>query len=154
MTPSIYTHLIAAGAALTIGASGAWWVQGQRHGLQIEQLEHKAPSADLNRANKTVADIASFQKGLNDALATFQGTQQRNASAARDLDRTLFELQGCLETLPSFQAESSTLPAVPSRSTPTSAQPYSKAWQIEVDDWRNAVQTSREKLMAIPLTPD
>src|SRR5258705_7177525 len=31
------THLTAAIAALAIGAGGAWWTQGQRYGLQLEQ---------------------------------------------------------------------------------------------------------------------
>ncbi|WP_279211605.1 hypothetical protein [Delftia acidovorans] len=31
-------------------------------------------------------------------------------------------------------------------------QPYSKSWQTEVDAWQSAVQTSRERLMATPLT--
>ncbi|WP_180288399.1 hypothetical protein [Delftia sp. 60] len=45
------------------------------------------------------------------------------------------------------------LPSPPSLSTPQPAQPYSKSWQTEVDGWQSAVQASRERLMATPLTP-
>ncbi|QPS73465.1 MULTISPECIES: hypothetical protein [Delftia] len=51
------------------------------------------------------------------------------------------------------QSASLELPSPPSLSTPQPAQPYSKSWQTEVDAWQSAVQTSRERLMATPLTP-
>lgn len=89
MISSLYTHLAAAGAALAIGAGGAWWTQGQRYGLQIEQLKHQQISAALASTQKAVKDMAGFQKGLTDALATFQATGQRNAAAQQDLDRSL-----------------------------------------------------------------
>jgi hypothetical protein len=90
----IYTHLAAAGAALAIGAGGAWWAQGQRYGLQIEQLKHQATSTELTGTRQAVADMAGFQKGLNDALANFQAVGQRNAAAQQDLSRSLVELRG------------------------------------------------------------
>lgn len=91
---SIYTHLTAAGAALAIGAGGAWWAQSQRYGLQIEQLKHQATSAQLAGANKTVTDMAGLQKGLNDALADFQALGRRNTAAQQDLSRSLLDLRG------------------------------------------------------------
>lgn len=94
MIPALYTHLAAAGAALAIGVSGAWWVQGQRYGLQIEKLEHQQTSAELADMRQAAKDIASFQKGLNDALANFQATGQRNAEAQQGLDRSLLALRG------------------------------------------------------------
>lgn len=93
MIPAIYTHLFAAGAALAIGASGAAYVQAQRYGLQIETLKHQATTNDLAGERQAVKDMAGFQKGFNDALATFQASTQRNANAARDLDRTLLDLR-------------------------------------------------------------
>ncbi|MBD9582953.1 hypothetical protein IB269_16295 [Delftia sp. DLF01] len=89
MIPALYTHLAAAGAALAIGAGGAWWVQGQRYGLQIEQLQHQQTSSALVSTQQAVKDMAGFQKGLSDALATFQTTSQRNTAAQQDLDRSL-----------------------------------------------------------------
>ncbi|MBO1034245.1 hypothetical protein INR38_09115 [Delftia sp. SD018] len=89
MIPAFYTHLAAAGAALAIGAGGAWWTQGQLYGLQIEQLQHQQTSAELKTTRQAVADMAGLQKGINDALATFQATGQRNAAAQQDLDRSL-----------------------------------------------------------------
>lgn len=62
-------------------------------------------------------------------------------------------LQACGATLPASPSASLELPSQPSLSTPQPAQPYSKSWQIEVDAWQSAVQTSRERLMATPLTP-
>lgn len=93
MIPTLYTHLAAAGAALVVGAGGAWWAQGQRYGLQIEQLQHQQTSAALASTQKAVTDMAGFQKGLTDALATFQAAGQRNAAAQQDLDRSLRELR-------------------------------------------------------------
>ncbi|AOV05876.1 hypothetical protein GY14_02690 [Delftia tsuruhatensis] len=93
MIPALYTHLAAAGAALAIGASGAWWAQGQRYGLQIEQLQHQQTSAELKTTRQAVTDMAGFQKGLTDALANFQATGQRNQAAQQDLDRSLRELR-------------------------------------------------------------
>lgn len=94
MTPGLSTHLIAAGAAMAIGASGAWWVQSQRYGLEIEQIKHRQTGAALNVARNAVQDMAAFQKGLNDALSNFQGAQQRNAAAQQDLGRLLLDLRG------------------------------------------------------------
>lgn len=94
MIPAIYTHLIAAGAALAIGASGAWWAQAQRYGLEIEKLQHQQTSAELTGTRQAVQDMAGFQKGLNDALANFQATGRRNAAAQQDLDRSLRDLRG------------------------------------------------------------
>ncbi|MGB3069390.1 MAG: hypothetical protein WBC18_12620 [Ottowia sp.] len=93
MIPAIYTHLIAAGSALAIGASGAWWAASQHYGLEIEALNHAATKKDLGTATKAVQDMASFQKGFNDALTTFQATQQRNAQAQQDLGRVLLDLR-------------------------------------------------------------
>ena len=57
MIAGIYTHMAAAGAALAIGAGGAWWAQGQRYGLQIEQLQHQQTSAALaRRATRPMAE--------------------------------------------------------------------------------------------------
>lgn len=94
VTPALYTHLAAAGAALAIGVSGAWWVQGQRYGLQIEKLEHQQTSAELAGMRQAAQDMAGFQKGFNDALANFQTTGQRNAEAQQGLDRSLRDLRG------------------------------------------------------------
>ncbi|MBL8355526.1 MAG: hypothetical protein JNM01_11910 [Delftia acidovorans] len=93
MTPALYTRLAAAGAALAIGAGGAWWIQGQRYGLQIEQLQHRQTTAELNATRQAVTDMAGFQKGLTDALANFQATSHRNQAAQQDLDRSLRELR-------------------------------------------------------------
>jgi len=93
MISPLSTHLAAAIAALAIGAGGAWWTQGQRYGLQLEQMRHRQTTAELNTTRQAVTDMAGFQKGLTDALATFQATGQRNAAAQQDLDRSLRELR-------------------------------------------------------------
>lgn len=91
---TLATHMAAAVAAAGIAASGAWWVQGQRYGLQVEQLKHQQTGAQLAGARQAVADMAGFQKGLTDALDTFRATQQRNAQAQQDLGRLLLDLRG------------------------------------------------------------
>ncbi len=94
MIPGLSTHLIAAGAALAIGASGAWWVQAQRYGLEIEQIKHQQTTAALATTSQAVQDMAGFQKGLNDALTSFQTTQHKNTQAQQDLGRLLLDLRG------------------------------------------------------------
>lgn len=93
MISPLSTHLAAATAALAIGAGGAWWTQGQRYGLQLEQLRHQQTSTELGITKQAVRDMAGFQKGFTDALATFQATGQRNQAAQQDLDRSLRELR-------------------------------------------------------------
>lgn len=94
MIPTLYTHAAAALAAAAIASSGAWYVQGTRYGLQIEQLKHQATQRDLATTTRAVQDMAAFQEGLNNALADFQTTQQRNAAAQQDLGRLLLDLRG------------------------------------------------------------
>jgi len=91
------------GAGLALGAAvagaGAWWVQGQRYGLQVEQLKHQHTSAELAGARKAARDMAQFQKGLTDAFHNFQATSQRNAAAQQNLDRSLRDLRGTTASL-------------------------------------------------------
>ena len=94
MIPGIYTHAATALVAGAIAASGAWWAQGARYGQQIERLKHQATATQLAGATQAVQDMASFQKGFDNALATFQTTQQRNAQAQQDLGRLLLDLRG------------------------------------------------------------
>jgi hypothetical protein len=91
---TLATHMVAAVAAAGIAASGAWWVQGQRYGLQVEQLKHQQTGAQLAGARQAVANMAGYQKGLTDALDTFRTTQQRNQQAQQDLGRLLLDLRG------------------------------------------------------------
>ena len=91
---TLATHMVAAVAAAGVAAGGAWWVQAQRYGLQIEQLKHQQTGSQLAGARQAVADMAGFQKGLTDALDTFRAAQQRNAQAQQDLGRLLLDLRG------------------------------------------------------------
>lgn len=90
---TLATHMVAAVAAAGVAAGGAWYVQGQRLGLQIEQLKHQATSTQLAGATRAVQDMAGFQKGLTDALDQFQAASARNAAAQQDLDRGLRDLR-------------------------------------------------------------
>lgn len=94
MIPGLSTHLIAAGVAGVVAFGGAWQVQSWRYGLEIEQIKHQQTNAALSGAREAVQDMTAFQKGLNDALTNFQGTQQRNAAAQQDLGRLLLDLRG------------------------------------------------------------
>lgn len=86
-------HLLTALISATLAASSAAWVQSQRYGLQLERLAHNQTSAELESTKQAVQDMAGFQKGLNDALANFQATGQRNALAQQDLNRSLRDLR-------------------------------------------------------------
>lgn len=83
---------LAAALAFALGAGGAWWVQEQRHGLRLQQLKQQAASDELAAMRRTAQDLSAFSRGLNDALATFQRTQQRNAAAQQDLERSLRDM--------------------------------------------------------------
>ena len=91
---SAVTHIAAALVSAALAAGAAWWSQEQRLGLQIERLQHQQTAAQLDGARQAVADLASFQKGLDDALENFTTTQQRNAAAQQDLGRLLLDLRG------------------------------------------------------------
>ena len=91
---SAVTHIAAALVSAALAAGAAWWAQGQRLGLQIEQLQHQQTAAQLDGARQAVADMASLQKGLDDALENFTTTQQRNQQAQQDLGRLLLDLRG------------------------------------------------------------
>ena len=91
---SAATHFAAAIVSAALAAGASWWAQGQRLGLQIERLQHQQTAAQLDGARQAVADMANFQKGLDDALETFTATQQRNAQAQQDLGRLLLDLRG------------------------------------------------------------
>lgn len=93
MISGICTHLTAAGAALAIGAGASWWTQDQRYGLQLEQLQHKQTTAELADTRLAVQTMAGFQRGMTDALANFQTTNQRNSAAQQDLERSLRDLR-------------------------------------------------------------
>lgn len=86
--------LIALAAGLALGAGGAWWAQGQRYGLKLEELKHATTNKELIGTRQAVTDMAGFQKGFNDALQQFQSTQQGNAQAQQDLGRVLLDLRG------------------------------------------------------------
>ncbi|WP_416819908.1 hypothetical protein [Delftia tsuruhatensis] len=93
MISGFYTHLGAAGAALAIGFGGAWWAQSHRYGLQLEQLRHQQTTAELASTHQAMRDMAGFQKGITDALATFQATSKRNQAAQQGLERSLRDLR-------------------------------------------------------------
>lgn len=93
MISGVYTHLAVAGTALVIGACGAWWTQGQRYSLQLEQLRHQQSTGQLADARQAVQSMAEFQKRMTDALANFQTTNQRNSAAQQDLERSLRDLR-------------------------------------------------------------
>lgn len=81
-------------------------------------------------------------------------TPQRSRTLTAACVTCALLLQACGATLPACQPASSELPSPPSQSTPQPAQPYSKTWQLQVDDWRNAVETSRAKLKGTQLMRD
>ncbi|MDR2324820.1 MAG: hypothetical protein LBE51_05360 [Acidovorax sp.] len=84
---------ILAALALAAAFAAGWTAQGWRMGLKLEQQAHQQTGAELAGANQAVADMAGFQKGFNDALATFQQAQQGNAQAQQDLGRLLLDLR-------------------------------------------------------------
>ena len=94
MITGLYTHLAVGATALAIGVSGSWAYLSQHYGLKIEKLNHAVTTKDLNQSNQVVQDMAGFQKGLNDALSTFQANQQANSLAQTNLQRLLVDLRG------------------------------------------------------------
>jgi len=131
MIPGLSIHLIAAGAALAVGASGAWWVQAQRYGLEIEQIKHQQTTAALATTSQAVQDMAGFQKGLNDALANFQATGQRNAAAQQDLVRSLRDLR---TTAAGLRGDFAGLPARIERAAQPALAEYAAACTAVFED--------------------
>ena len=71
--------LLAAVAALAGAFAGGWMVQGWRMDGEIERMQHDATKSQLTNAGQAIQKLADDQKGLTDALAKFQTTQQANA---------------------------------------------------------------------------
>lgn len=92
MSSRFFVQSMAAGLAFILGAGCAWWTQDQRYGVRLEQLRQQAVSDELSRVRQAAQDMAAFSKGLDDALATFQRTQQRNALVQQDLERSLRDM--------------------------------------------------------------
>lgn len=90
----LYTHLIAAGAALAIGATGAAYVQANRYELQISRLKQESTGQTLQRAEKAIEDMAGFQEGFTNALTNFQAGNQANAQAQKELGALIVDVRG------------------------------------------------------------
>ena len=118
---SAVTHIAAALVSAALAAGAAWWSQEQRLGLQIERLQHQQTAAQLDGARQAVADMASFQKGLDDALENFTTTQQRNAQAQQDLGRLLLDLRG---TTAGLRSDFAHLPERIAAATPPALAEY------------------------------
>lgn len=131
MIPPLYTHLIAAGAALSIGAAGATYLQAQRYGLQIETLKHQATANELAGERQVVRDMAGFQKGFYDALANFQATGRLNALAQQDLDRSLRDLRG---TASGLRGDFADLPARIERAPGSARAEYATACTAALEE--------------------
>lgn len=99
MISSLFARPWAAAAAFALGAACAWWVQDQRHGLRLEQLRLHAASTELASVRQAAQDVAAFSRDLNNALATYQRTQQRNAAAQQDLERSLRDMHAAASGL-------------------------------------------------------
>ena len=131
MIPLPTSHIVAAAIAAVVGFGAAWWSQGNRYGLEIEKLKHQATSNQLAGANQAVQDMASFQKGLNDALANFQATGQRNAAAQQDLDRSL---RGLRTTAAGLRGDFAGLPARIERAAQPALAEYAAACTAVFED--------------------
>lgn len=94
MISTIYTHLIVAGVALTVGASSAWWAQGNRYELQIAKIKQESTNQNLQRANRAIEEMAGFQKGLTNALSNFQEENRVNAQAQQALGALIVDVRG------------------------------------------------------------
>lgn len=125
------THLVAAAIAGAAGFGAAWWSQDNRYGLEIERLKHQATSNQLAGANQAVQDMASFQRGLNDALANFQATGRSNAAAQQDLDRSLRDLR---TTAAGLRGDFAGLPARIERAAQPALAEYAAACTAVFED--------------------
>lgn len=125
------TTLISSAVAAAIGFGAAWAYQDNHYDLTIEKLKHEATSNQLAGANKAVQDMAGFQKGLNDALANFQATGQRNAAAQQDLDRSLRDLR---TTAAGLRGDFAGLPARIERAAQPALAEYAAACTAVFED--------------------
>ena len=96
MIPAIYTHLIAACAALAIGASGAWWAQARRYGEQISDLKREHAEAVASSAKSALKLTEHYRENADAAV---RKAEARAAQNKRDADRLRTELDGLLGDL-------------------------------------------------------
>lgn len=88
------SYLITAAVSATLAVSAALYVQGNRHKVEILEIQNKAAETKLASADRVIKDMADFQKGFNDALDSLTETQAKNRESQRNLDTLLRDLRG------------------------------------------------------------
>lgn len=151
------TKALIALALVAIVFWAGWAANGWRLSGKIESLKHAQTKGQLENVTAVANDLAETHGRFVDALQQFQATQQANQLSQQDLRRVLLDLRGFTSGLHGDFAD---LPRrierakQPSVSTQPPAQPYSKQWQQEVQDWQKLVQESRSKLKGTQLMLD
>ena len=81
------------------GAAGGWLAQGMLKDAEIANLKAEHSAQDLAVTNQALADSASFQKGIYDALQTAIILGQQNATAAASMQNSLAGVQSVVKRL-------------------------------------------------------
>lgn len=96
------------GLMLVMAFAVGWTVSNWKADARIARIELGQASEDLRKMTQAAINMSKTQKGFDDALQTFQGTQQDNARAQQDLGRVLLDLRG---TAAGLRGDFSGLPA-------------------------------------------
>ena len=96
------------GLLLVLAFAAGWLVNGWRSDARIARVELTQTSKELQQTQQAAQKMADTQKGFDDALQAFQGTQKDNAKAQQDLGRVLLDLRS---TTAGLRGDFSSLPA-------------------------------------------
>lgn len=91
MISYVYTHLAAAGAALVIGASGAWWIQGLRMDSSISTISAAHADQANRQQAKALEDYERMEKTKDEAI---KAAEQRAEKNRADADRSRAAVDG------------------------------------------------------------
>lgn len=85
---------LAYGLLMVLAFASGWIVSSWKADARIARIELGQSTEDLRKMTQAAINMSKTQKGFDDALQTFQGTQQDNARAQQDLGRVLLDLRG------------------------------------------------------------
>lgn len=91
MIPAVYTRLAALGAALAMGAAGAWYVQAWRYDAQLAALKARHAQTLSTISDKTAAAldaVRAYERGVQIQLADKDTQHHQELTRAKtDTDR-------------------------------------------------------------------
>lgn len=137
---------LAYGLLLVLAFASGWTVSNWKADARIARIELGQVSEDLRKMTQAAINMSKTQKGFDDALQTFQGTQQDNAKAQQDLGRVLLDIRGIAAGL---RGDFAGLPARIERASSAALGQYATTCSAVFEDLAREIGTLAEDGAAI-----